>query len=116
MQKNSLGQVMALLACISPESQLRLLLGLALAVEVHSVPDALKHLIANQQLAGKNDREQIKRGLDILLDLIVADGELSATERDHYIALIDRLGQRRRGRWGISVDVVKSAVKVNLSV
>lgn len=114
MQKNSLGQVMALLACIAPESQLRLLLGLALAVEVNSIPEALKHLIANQQLASKHDRDQIKRGVDILLDLIVADGEFSATERGHYIALIDRLGQRRRGRWGISVDVLKSATLNNL--
>ena len=99
MQKNTLGKVMAFLACVAPESQLRLVLGLALAVEVNSVSDSLKQLVASGPVGQKNGKARVEQGLDVLLDLIVADGEFSETERNQYVALMDRLGQRRRSHF-----------------
>ena len=115
MQNNNLGKVMAFLACVAPESQLRLILELALAVEVNSVSDSLKQLVASGPAGQKNGKARVEQGLDILLDLIVADGEFSETERNQYVALMDRLGQRRQGRWGVPFNVVKEATLDKLS-
>ena len=61
-------------------------------------------------MAQGNSRDSVEKGFYALLDFILADGELSAEERQRYVSLMNKIGQKRRSpRRGVPFEVVMSS-------
>lgn len=88
MNKNSLGQIMAFLCSVPPDSNLRLMLQLALAV---SIPhEKYEHLLL--PLRENKDLIDFLQNDNLLASLIEADGDLDETEKNMLMETMEKVG------------------------
>ncbi|MGK7873928.1 MAG: hypothetical protein AB4426_11630 [Xenococcaceae cyanobacterium] len=88
MDTNTLGKIMAFLCSVPPDSHLRLMLQLALAV---SIPDD-KHEKLLFSIKGDKDLVDLLAKENLLASLIEADGNLEEAEENMLLEAMEKLG------------------------